>query len=57
MDANSIENLIQTGLAGELSENDQRVMAAELIYYRDAALRLERSIHDMVKDVEKACGI
>lgn len=47
-----LDRLIVKAKAGELSIIEQQQLAEELTFYRDAAHRLERSVHRLVKEAE-----
>jgi hypothetical protein len=53
MTKDEIEHLIHTAKKGELSKADQIIIAYELEYYRNAALRTENAIRELVKEAEK----
>lgn len=52
MSAEAIEQLISRAKAGTLTPVEQYELAAELEYYRRAALRLELAVHELVKENE-----
>lgn len=52
MTKDEIEHLIHTAKKGELSKADQIIIAYELEYYRNAALRTENAIREMIKQAE-----
>ena len=54
MDAQQLDLIIQRGKLGILSVAEQKEIAEELAYYRGAALRLERVVHERVKLREDA---
>lgn len=47
-----LDRLIVKARAGVLSIIEQLLLAEELVFYRDAAHRLERSVHRLVKEAE-----
>lgn len=49
-----IQRLLRKGRAGMLTAQEQEALADECDYYRNAALRTERAIHEMSKVFEKA---
>lgn len=52
MSHETIAKLIARAKAGTLTPVEQYEIACELEYYRGAALRLERCVHDLVKENE-----
>lgn len=53
MDSTDIDFLIIKARAGLLSVAEQNKIGNELEIYRGMALRLERCVHDMIKETEK----
>lgn len=47
-----LDRLIAKGREGILNETEQLEIANELAVYRAMAMRLERALHDLVKEVE-----
>lgn len=52
-DRDALAALVGKAHRGQLSAAEQRSLAAELLIYRRAALRLERAVHRLVKRLEK----
>jgi hypothetical protein len=48
-----IDRLIHLARSGALPADDQRQLADEFVIYRDAAHRLERAVHRLVKEAEE----
>ena len=46
------DKLIIGGKAGMLNSMEQDELACELEVYRDMAIRMEQSLHEIVKEVE-----
>jgi hypothetical protein len=53
MTKDKIESLIRTAKEGNLTKAEQVILAYELEYYRNAALRTENAIRELVKDAER----
>lgn len=52
MSSDELDALIVKGQRGELNAYEQNSLAYELTVYRAMALRLERCVHDLVKEAE-----
>lgn len=52
MTKDKIESLIRTAKEGNLTKAEQVILAYELEYYRNAALRTENAIREMIKQAE-----
>lgn len=52
MTTRELDTLIAFGMAGNLSKQEQKQLATELQIYRDMAHRLERCVHDLIKEAE-----
>jgi sulfur relay (sulfurtransferase) DsrC/TusE family protein len=48
-----LDKLIAQAKKGQLSKPDQVILAYEIEYYRNAALRTENAIRELVKDAER----
>jgi len=48
-----LDALILKGQKGECNPYEQNCLAFELVTYRAMALRLERCVHDLIKEAEK----
>jgi len=46
------DKLIIGGKAGMLNAREQDLLACELEVYRDISIRMEQSLHEIVKEVE-----
>jgi len=53
MTPDELDALILKGQKGECNKYEQNCLAFELVTYRSMALRLERCVHDFVKEAEK----
>ena len=51
--AEKLEALIQRGYAGILTPKEQIELAVECSILRASAMKMERAIHDLVKETEK----
>jgi len=47
-----LEALILKGQKGDMNPYEQNCLAYELVTYRAMALRLERCVHDLIKEAE-----
>ena len=54
MTAAELDALILKAQKGECNPYEQSCMAFELVTYRSMALRLERCVHELVKENDKA---
>ncbi len=54
MTKESLDALLSKASRGELSPDDQNTLAQECAIYRAMALRLERCVHDLIKETEHA---
>jgi hypothetical protein len=48
-----IKDLLDLAAEGKLNQDDQRQIGNELLFYYTSANRLERAVHDTVKELEK----
>ncbi len=53
MTPDELDALILKAKNGECNKYEQNCIAFELVTYRSMALRLERCVHDFVKEAEK----
>ncbi len=53
MSRDELDKLIAQAKKGQLSKPDQVILAYEIEYYRNAALRTENAIRELVKDAER----
>lgn len=56
MTAPELDELIHRAQHAELTRPEQVLLAIELSNYREMALRIERSIHNLVKRIEAIDG-
>lgn len=52
MNSTELDALIAKAQRGELNKYEQNCLAYELTVYREMALRLERCVHELVKEAE-----
>lgn len=56
MTAPELDELIHRARRAELTRPEQVLLSIELSNYREMALRLERSVHNLVKRIEAIDG-
>ncbi len=53
MTAHEIDRMIEDADNGTLEKREMMMLIRELAVYRQMALRLEKAVHDLVKESEK----